>query len=81
MPHRSHMRQRPGAESGSTATLPDPCRGALRRSRKIEAVRITNDGCKMTDGELAYISMVLVLFFAFIIVIGAASMGQSKRPK
>jgi len=33
----------------------------------------------MTDGEIAYISMVMILFFVFIIVIGSLSMSQEKR--
>ncbi len=33
----------------------------------------------MTDGEIAYMSMVLVLFFCFIIVIGCLSLSQQKR--
>ena len=33
----------------------------------------------MTDGEIAYISMVMVLFFCFIIVIGSLSLSQEKR--
>lgn len=34
----------------------------------------------MTDGEIAYISMVLVLFAAFFVVIGIAATTQDKRP-
>ena len=34
----------------------------------------------MSDGEMAYLSMVLILFVAFLIVVGAASQTQSKRP-
>jgi hypothetical protein len=33
----------------------------------------------MTDGEIAYLSMVIVLFIAFLAVIGAASFTQAKR--
>lgn len=33
----------------------------------------------MTDGEIAYISMVMILFFAFIIVIGTLTTIQEKR--
>lgn len=33
----------------------------------------------MTDGEIAYISMVMVLFFCFIIVIGCLSLSQEER--
>lgn len=33
----------------------------------------------MTDGEIAYMSMVMILFFGFIIVIGSLSMSQEKR--
>ena len=36
-------------------------------------------GYKMTDGEIAYISMVLVLFFAFIVLIGSLSLGQEEQ--
>lgn len=35
-------------------------------------------GFGMTDGEIAYLGMVLVLFFAFIVVIGSATMTQDK---
>jgi len=34
----------------------------------------------MTEGEAAYLTMVLVLFAAFFIVIGFASQTQDKRP-
>ena len=33
----------------------------------------------VTGGEIAFMSMVLVLFFAFIIVIGTLSQTQEKR--
>jgi len=33
----------------------------------------------MTEGEIAYLTMVLVLFVAFIVVIGGITAGQSKR--
>ncbi len=33
----------------------------------------------MTGGETAYLTLVLVLFFGFIIVIGALSQTQKKR--
>jgi hypothetical protein len=33
----------------------------------------------MTAGEVAYMTMVLVLFFAFIAVIGTISQTQTKR--
>ncbi len=33
----------------------------------------------MTGGESAYLTMVLVLFFGFIIVIGTLSQTQKKR--
>jgi len=33
----------------------------------------------MTEGEIAYLSLVLVLFGAFFLVIGAVSLKQSKR--
>lgn len=34
----------------------------------------------MTDGEIAYLSMVLILFVAFLAVVGTASQTQNKRP-
>jgi len=34
----------------------------------------------MTDGEIAYLSLVLVLFVAFLAVVGAAAATQRKRP-
>jgi hypothetical protein len=33
----------------------------------------------MTDGEIAYLAMVLVLFVAYLAVIGTASMTQRPR--
>jgi hypothetical protein len=33
----------------------------------------------MTEGEIAYLTMVLVLLVAFIVVIGSVAAGQSKR--
>jgi len=33
----------------------------------------------MTDGEIAYLAMVSVLFVAFFVVIGIASQTQDKR--
>jgi len=33
----------------------------------------------MTEGEIAYLTMVSVLFVAFILVIGSVTAGQSKR--
>ena len=33
----------------------------------------------MTDGEIAYISVVMILFFSFIIVIGTLTMTEKKR--
>jgi hypothetical protein len=33
----------------------------------------------MSSGEIAYLSMVLVLFFAFLFVIGFVSQTQEKR--
>jgi hypothetical protein len=33
----------------------------------------------MTDGEIAYLSMVVVVFIAFLVVIGAASATDEKR--
>lgn len=33
----------------------------------------------MTDGEIAYLTMVLVLFVAFIVVIGGVTATQNKR--
>lgn len=33
----------------------------------------------MTDGEIAYMSMVMALFFCFIIVIGGLSLSQDER--
>ena len=34
----------------------------------------------MTDGEIAYLAMVFVLFVAFLAVVGFASQTQDKRP-
>jgi hypothetical protein len=34
----------------------------------------------MTDGEIAYLSMVLVLFVAFLVIVGAASATSRNRP-
>jgi hypothetical protein len=34
----------------------------------------------MTDGEIAYLSLVLVLFVAFLVIVGAASATSRKRP-
>lgn len=34
----------------------------------------------MTDGEIAYLSMVVVLFVAFLVVVGIASQTQDSRP-
>ena len=40
----------------------------------------TGNGVRfMTDGEIAYLTMVLVFFFAFIIVIGKVSMERTNR--
>ena len=33
----------------------------------------------MTDGEIAYFSMVMVLFFSFVIVVGTLTTTQKKR--
>lgn len=33
----------------------------------------------MTDGEIAYMTMVLVLFVAFVVIVGVASETQNKR--
>ena len=33
----------------------------------------------MTDGEIAYLSMVMILFLSFIIVIGTLTTTQKKR--
>lgn len=33
----------------------------------------------MTSGEIAYLSMVMVLFFAFLFIIGFVSQTQDKR--
>lgn len=33
----------------------------------------------MNDGEIAYLSMVLVLFVAFLAIVGYASQTQDKR--
>ena len=33
----------------------------------------------MTEGEIAYITMVLVLFVAFIVIVGVATETQEKR--
>jgi len=33
----------------------------------------------MTDGEIAYLSMVVFVFIAFVVVIGAASATEEKR--
>jgi len=33
----------------------------------------------MTDGEIAYLTMVLIFFVAFLVVVGAASGTQDKR--
>ncbi len=33
----------------------------------------------MTDGEIAYLSMVMILWFSFIIVMGCLSMSEEKR--
>lgn len=33
----------------------------------------------MTDGEIAYLSMVLILFVAFLAVIGGAMLTQDER--
>ena len=35
----------------------------------------------MTDGEIAYLTMVLVLFVTFVVVIGTLSQSQTKRDK
>lgn len=35
----------------------------------------------MTGGEVAFMTMVLVMFFAFIVVIGTLSQTQKKRGK
>ena len=34
----------------------------------------------MTSGEIAYLSMVLVLFVAFLVIVGSVSQTQNKRP-
>lgn len=33
----------------------------------------------MSDGEIAYLSMVLILFVAFLVVVGYVSQTQDKR--
>jgi hypothetical protein len=33
----------------------------------------------MTDGEIAYLAMVTILFVAFFVVVGIASQTQDKR--
>lgn len=35
----------------------------------------------MTDGEIAYLVMSVVVFFAFVIVVGIASQTQDKRSR
>ena len=40
----------------------------------------TGNGVRfMTDGEIAYLTMVMVFFFAFIIVVGKVSMERNDR--
>lgn len=46
-------------------------------ARAVPTTRTRN----MTDGEIAYLTMVLVLFVAFIIVVGTLSQSQKKRGK
>jgi hypothetical protein len=57
------------------------CRGALHQPRGAyaQAMKRNFGGKKMTDGEIAYITLVLVLFVAFLVVIGAATQTQDKR--
>ncbi len=33
----------------------------------------------MTDGEIAYLALVVVFFIAFLAIVGGASMTQSER--
>lgn len=64
-----------------SATPIDPVGAHLNRLHGV-TVRIKKRACggkKMTDGEIAYLTMVLVFFVAFLVVIGAASRTQDKR--
>jgi len=63
------MRQRPGSGCIGSSTPIDCCRGVKKTG-----------GSAMTDGEIAYLSLVLVLFVAFLAVVGAAAATQRKRP-
>ena len=57
----------------ATPTGPLPGRDAQASASK------KRRGSDMTDGEIAYLSMVLVLFVAFLAVIGAAMLTQDER--
>lgn len=67
--------KRPGTGSILWVALPDPCRGVAY----IEIGRIHEGVKTMTGGETAYLTMVLVLFVGFIVVIGVLSQTQKKR--
>ena len=43
------------------------------------AGKCSEERIPMTEGEIAYLTMVVVLFVAFIVVIGSITAGQSKR--
>jgi hypothetical protein len=68
--------KRPGTGSNLWVALPDPLPG---RSASAEGPCRNGGINRMTAGEVAYMTMVLVLFFAFIAVIGTISQTQTKR--
>jgi hypothetical protein len=68
------LRQRPGIGSNRRQPCPTLCWGASRKDGPL--LSTSND---MTDGEIAYLSMVMILFLSFIIVIGTLTTTQKKR--
>jgi hypothetical protein len=79
------MRQRPGRVCFGSATPIDPCRGATITAAPQDNAappeeKENAEDPLMTDGEIAYLSMVLILFVAFLVIVGYASQTQKKRP-
>jgi hypothetical protein len=77
------MRQCPGRVCFGSATPIEPCRDAhAPPAPPTAAGRPKEENAEdflMTEGEIAYLTMVLVLFGAFFLVIGAVSQSQDKR--
>ena len=75
------MRQRPG-RACLVRQLQPALSGRISGTAPNDGVDGKNDrgGKLMTDGEIAFLTMVVVLFIAFLVIVGVASQTQDKRP-